>query len=93
MSWQSVAYLKNNNVLDHYNGRAEVGLKGEGFKFSLSYCSCKGGGSGGPPQENCQNKECRSHLRSFCNAFKVSNLPDCSLFAESSHLFYVFKCL
>ena len=37
------------------------------------------------PQGNFENQECRkSHLRSFCNAIKVSNLPELCLFADVS---------
>ena len=37
-----------------------------------------------------ENEECRSHIRSFCKAFKVSNLPELYLFAaESPHLFFM----
>ena len=43
------------------------------------------GGSGGPPPKNFENQECRrSHIRSFCNALKVSNLPELCLFAAIS---------
>ena len=35
------------------------------------------GGGGGSPEEILKNEECgRRHLRSFCNAIKVSNLPE-----------------
>ena len=43
------------------------------------------GWSGGLPRGNFENQECRSsHLRSFCNAIKVSNLPELCLFADVS---------
>ena len=39
----------------------------------------------GPPPEYFENQECRrSHLKSFCNAIKVSNLPELCLFADVS---------
>ena len=38
----------------------------------------------GPPPDF-ENQECRrSHLKSFCNAIKVSNLPELCLFADVS---------
>ena len=38
-----------------------------------------------PPRRNFENQECRrSHLRSFCNAIKISNLPELCLFADVS---------
>ena len=43
------------------------------------------GWSGGLLRGNFENQECRrSHLRSFCNAIKVSNLPELCLFADIS---------
>ena len=40
---------------------------------------------GSSPRGNFENQECmKSHLRSFCNAVKVSNLPQLCLFAEVS---------
>ena len=40
---------------------------------------------GPSPLKNFENQECRrSHLRSFCNAIKVSNLPELCLFADVS---------
>ena len=43
------------------------------------------GWSGGPPQGKFGNQESRkSRLRSFCNAVKVSNLPELCLFADAS---------
>ena len=52
-------------------------------KISLCISSCRR--SEGLPRENFENQECRrSHLRSFCNAIKVSNLPELCLFADVS---------
>ena len=51
------------------------------------------------PEEILKNQECRrSHLRSFCNAIKVSNLHELCLFADISdekvpYLFHALKCL
>ena len=43
------------------------------------------GWSGGHPRGNFENQDCRrSHLRSFCNAIKISNLPELCLFADVS---------
>ena len=40
---------------------------------------------GGLPRGNSENQECRRrHLRSFCNAIKVSNLLELCLFADVS---------
>ena len=37
------------------------------------------------PRTNFENQECRrSHIRSFCKAFKVSNLPELCPFAAVS---------
>ena len=49
--------------------------------------SCRGV-RGSSPTEN-ENQECRrSHIRSFCKAFKVSNLPESAVSEESPHLFF-----
>ena len=59
-------------------------------KISLRISSCRvfrGCGCvwGGHPRGNFENQECRrSHLRSFCNAIKISNLPELCLFADVS---------
>ena len=58
-----------------------------------------GWSGGASPEEILKNQDCRrSHLKSFCNAIKVSNLPELCLFAdvsrgESPHLFHALKCL
>ena len=37
------------------------------------------------PRKKNENQECRrSHIRSFCKVFKVSNLPELCLFAAVS---------
>ena len=50
------------------------------MRSQISPCisSCRKGG-------NFENRECRkAHLMSFCNAIKVSNLPELCLFADVS---------
>ena len=43
------------------------------------------GGGGGHTRGNFENQECRRcHLRSFCNAIKISDLPELCLFAHVS---------
>ena len=56
--------------------------------FSIcTFCS----GSGGPPPKNFENQECRrSHIRSFCKVFKVSNIPALCLFARGEYRFTVY---
>ena len=54
-------------------------------KISLCISSCRVGRGGGHSRGNFENQECRrSHLRSFCNAIKISNLPELCLFADVS---------
>ena len=51
-------------------------------KISPCMSSC---GPGALPRGNFEIQECRrSHLGSFCNAIKVSNLPELCLFADVS---------
>ena len=53
-------------------------------KISTCISSCRVV-RGPPPPGNFKNQECRrSYLRSFCNAIKVSNLPELCLFADVS---------
>ena len=55
------------------------------MRSQISPCNLLVGWSGEPPPGKFENQECRkSHLRSFCNAIKVSNLPELCLFADLS---------
>ena len=54
------------------------------LRSKISSCIFFVGWSGGHPRGNFENEEYRrSHLGSFCNAIKVSNLSEC-LFADVS---------
>ena len=54
-------------------------------KISPCISSCGVVRGGGDTRVNFENQECRrSHLRSFCNAIKISNLPELCLFADVS---------
>ena len=44
---------------------------------NFSMCTSCRGVRGSSPGKKIENQECRkSHIRSFCKAFKVSNLPE-----------------
>ena len=52
---------------------------GKRCNFAMWTACMGGGGPGVLPRNNFENQECRrSHIRSFCKAFKISNLPDLS---------------
>ena len=55
------------------------------FFPGISSCRVVRGGEGGGvlPRGNFEKRKCgRRHLRSFCNAIKVSNLPELCLFTD-----------